>query len=266
MQTLNPQTWHYGLMAQYWAEVLVDAPELDFYARQIHNSGQPVLDIACGTGRLLVPLLERGVDIEGVDVSQDMLDLCARRAGEAGQEARLYNQPMHALDLPRRYRTVYLCGAFGLAGAPELDMETLRRCYQHLEHGGTLVFNLDAEYHRLDDWKYWTAEMRHSLPEPWPEQGNAKLMGDGTEIVLRFRLLELNPLDQTFTRQVRLEKWDGERRVAQEEYRLSGTMYFKNEVLLMLEKAGFRSVQVQGEYSGHAATPDHEELVFLAEK
>ncbi len=266
MQSPAPQTWHYGLMAQYWAEILVEAPELEFYASQIQRSGEPVLDVACGTGRLLVPLLERGVDIDGVDVSQDMLDRCKRRAEGLGLEPRLHNQAMHAINLPREYRTIYMCGAFGLAGNGELDMESLRRCFQHLQPGGALVFNLDAEYARLEDWAFWTAEKRRELPEPWPGEGARKSLPDGSELVVRFRRLDLNPLDQTYTRQVRLEKWQGGNRIASEEYTLSGCMYFKNEVLLMLERAGFRAVQVQGEYSGAPATPDHKELVFIAEK
>ena len=52
--------WHYGLMAERWAEFNTEAPEAPFFLREIARHGQPALDLACGTGRLLVPLLQAG--------------------------------------------------------------------------------------------------------------------------------------------------------------------------------------------------------------
>ncbi|MFN2169131.1 MAG: hypothetical protein ACK2U9_23095 [Anaerolineae bacterium] len=54
--------------------------------------------------------------------------------------------------------------------------------------------------------------------------------------------------------------------VISEEYTLQGNMYFKNEVMLMLETAGFGEITVQGDYSTEEATSEHHELVFTAIK
>lgn len=101
-----PQSWHYGLMAQWWAEFNVEAPELGYYKGAIERYGQPALDLACGTGRLLVPLLKDGLDVDGCDLSADMLACCRLRAERMELSPRLYLQAMHALDLPRRYRSI----------------------------------------------------------------------------------------------------------------------------------------------------------------
>jgi hypothetical protein len=66
--------------------------------------------------------------------------------------------------------------------------------------------------------------------------------------------------------QVRLEKWVSGERVAVEEYTLGGNMYFKNELVLMLEMAAFREITVRGDYTDEPATADHRELVFTATK
>ena len=77
----GPQTWHYGLIARWWAEFNVAAPEeLAFYRSIIEHHGQPALDLACGTGRLLLPLLRAGLDVDGCDLSPDMLALCREQA------------------------------------------------------------------------------------------------------------------------------------------------------------------------------------------
>jgi 2-polyprenyl-3-methyl-5-hydroxy-6-metoxy-1,4-benzoquinol methylase len=90
-----PTTWHHGLVADYWAAVNVDAPELDVYRQHLHS---PVLDAGCGTGRLLVPLREAGFDIDGCDASADMIERCRRRAPDAS----LWVSAVHELNPPRR--------------------------------------------------------------------------------------------------------------------------------------------------------------------
>ena len=114
-----------------------------------------MLDVACGSGRVLLPLLSAGVDVDGCDISQDMLDQCLANAHKLGLTPTLYAQPMDTFEIPRRYRTIYICDSFGLAGSRERDLDTLRRCYEHLEEGGALVVNLEAEYNSPDAWRRW---------------------------------------------------------------------------------------------------------------
>jgi SAM-dependent methyltransferase len=260
----EPLVWHYGLMAERWAEFNNDAPELPFFQEAITRFGQPVLDVACGTGRLLLPLLRAGMDIDGCDISGDMLRHCRKKAVTEGYSPHLHEQPMHAFDIPRRYKTIYICGSFGLSGSRESDLETLRRCYMHLENGGALLLNIQAEYTSQQAWDLWLPENRKTLPEPWPEKGEGRIASDGSEHFGQFRLVHVDPLEQSYTREVRLEKWSNRKLVTSEEYTLRGNMYFKNELLLMLKTAGFQEINVHGDYTDQLATADHEELVFTA--
>lgn len=91
-------------------------------------------------------MLQAGLDVDGCDLSGDMLAHCRKRAARLGHPPRLYEQPMHAFELPRTYRTITLCDSFGLAGSRENDLETLRRCHAHLEPSGALIVNTEAEY------------------------------------------------------------------------------------------------------------------------
>ena len=260
----DPKIWHYGLMAERWAEFLHDTPELEFMKQTIDRYGQPVLDLACGAGRLLLPLARSGVDIDGCDFSQDMLDQCARLARRDGLAPQLYQAPMDAIDLPRRYSTIYSIGSFGLAGSRSRDLATLKRCYEQLEPGGALMLNIQAEYTFPDAWEMWLPEYRATLPEPWPDDGRPRTASDGSEHRGYFRTTKLDPLNQCYSREVRLEKWvDGEL-VASEVYALDGQMYFKSEVVLMLQVAGFSDIRVNGDYRENPATPASEEIVFTA--
>ena len=262
--TDDPVVWHFGLMAEHWAEFSTEAQETPFFLKEITKYGQPVLDVGCGTGRVLLQLLRAGIDIDGCDISADMLKYCQNKATKEGFNPNLYNQPMHAFELPRKYKTIYLCDSLDLAGSHEKGLETLRRCYAHLENGGALLLNIQPGYTSPESWGLWLSEKRLRLPQPWPENGHRNIAADGSEHITRFRLLHVDPLEQNFTRQVRLEKWQSGKLIAAEEYTLRENMYLKNELLLMLKVAGFHEITVRGDYTDEPATAEHEELVFTA--
>lgn len=145
-----PRTWHYGLIAQYWAQFNDDfrPHEIPYFRRFIEDDGQPALDVGCGTGRLLIPYLRSGLDVDGCDVSPDMIALCREKAAREGLSPQLHVQPMHDLDMPRRYRTIYVCGAFGLGSTRDQDTEALRRFREHLDPVGRCSSTSRCRTHR----------------------------------------------------------------------------------------------------------------------
>ena len=185
-------------MARWWAEFNTSGPEIEYFQRFV-EAGQPALDVACGTGRLLIPYLRAGLDVDGCDISEDMLALCRDRAEREGLSPNLYAQAMHQLDLPRKYRTIFICGGFGLGGNRRHDEEALRRMYEHLEPGGALVLDNEVPYNDPDRWQYWLKEKRKELPEPWEEPWGRRPGSDGVEYQLRSRIVAVDPLSQQVT-------------------------------------------------------------------
>ena len=80
------------------------------------------------------------------------------------------------------------------------------------------------------------------------------------------RLVDFDPLEQLITNQLRVELWESGELVSEEEHTLKMHMYFKHELLMMLEKVGFGDITVQGDYTEVEATPEHNTLVFIASK
>jgi SAM-dependent methyltransferase len=96
--------------------------------------------VGCGTGRLLLDYLAAGIEIEGIDNSPEMLALCREKAARLGLAPVLYEQPVEAMELPRRYRTIIVpSSSFQLLVKRDDAAEAMRRMRDHLEPGGTLV-------------------------------------------------------------------------------------------------------------------------------
>jgi SAM-dependent methyltransferase len=253
-------TWHHGLMARWWANFNLDGPEIDYF-RPFIEAGQPALDAACGTGRLLVPWVAAGLDVDGVDASADMIACCREAAERVGRSPGLYVQPLHRLDLPRRYASIVVCGSYGLGAAREQDVEGLRRLLAHLEPGGLLALDyavgeIDAEW-----WRAW----RPAAPDPSPPApADRRLGADGFEYALRHRVVSVDADTRQMTREMQVWQWSDGDLVAHETHALVANVYTSPEIVDALGEAGFVDVQVVGGYHGGEPTGDEEFLVYLA--
>ena len=157
----EPEYEYYGMMAQTWDLFRGDTSnweDRNFYLEIIRESGEPALDVGCGTGRLLLDYMSQGVDIDGVDNSQDMLRHCQQKAEALGLHPSLFNGCMEALKLPHSYRTIIVpSSSFQLIVDPEKAQQAMKCFYNHLLPGGVLVMPFMLLWKRGDpvetDWK-----------------------------------------------------------------------------------------------------------------
>jgi SAM-dependent methyltransferase len=249
-----------GLGAVAWERFSGPEPGRDapFFARILQTNPGPALDVGCGIGRLLLPYLQAGYEIEGVEPSADMRTILQRTAAALGLEPVVYDQVMQALDLPRRYRTIIVpCGSFQLVVDRGEAFETLRRFHAHLDPDGVLVLTIHNMLGilgvKVEGTGEWGLRARQSL-------------GDGTELEKHARLEGVNLLDQTLRSTVRYRRLRGDL-VIEEQY-CNGDLrwYFRHELTLMLELVGFSEVRVTGTYTDTAPTDGDEVLCFVTTK
>ena len=253
-------TWHHGLIARWWANFNLDGPEIAFF-RSYVEAGQPALDVGCGSGRLLVPWVSDGLDVDGVDASADMIDACRAAADAAGCEPDLYVQSTDRLDLPRRYGAIVNCGAFGLGGSRSDDAEGLRRLRDHLLPGGVVA--LDYEVGEFDDdrWRGW----RPRPPVTTPPPEHARQLGrDGFSYALRHRVTSVDLAERSLTREMQAWQWHGDELVAHEAHDLVVNVYSSDEIVALLAAVGFVDVRVLGGYHGGAPAELDGFHVFVA--
>jgi SAM-dependent methyltransferase len=259
------QTWHYGLMARHWAERNTAGPEIAYFQQQIEHYGQPALDAGCGTGRLLIPYLQAGLDVDGCDVSADMLAYCEQQATREGLSPRLYRQALHELSTERRYQTIVACGVFGIGVSREQDFTALQRFYEHLLPGGALLLENYLPYGDARTWPLWRKDARDKLPEPWPDTildpPNA-----GGAAKMKHRLVAVDPLQQRLTREMRMLAFQDGQLVADDTRTLTENLYFCNELRALLERAGFTVEAEKGDWTDGDATPESDVIVFIARR
>lgn len=116
-----------------------DAAELPLIRDFLGHHPGPVIDLGCGSGRFLLPLLESGLDVEGVDCSPDMLALCRHYAEVNSLSPVLYQGDMQSISTGRSYHAA-LIPAFTLQILPNPSL-ALTNIHRHLRPGGGLYLS-----------------------------------------------------------------------------------------------------------------------------
>jgi SAM-dependent methyltransferase len=238
-----------GLIASSWDLLRGDTsdwPDRAFYREIILDDGQPALDVGCGTGRLLLDYLADGIDVDGVDVSPEMLALCRNKAVDLGLNPNLYQQSMEALNLGRTYRTIFVpSSSFQLVTDLSAALEALKRFHLHLKPGGTLVMSI--------------MDIASDSSEEW------QLIGEGVRpdddlLVRRWARSDYDPTAQLEHTEDRYELVKDGEVIASELYRRSPATraYTLDQITDMLLKTGYVNIRAVSGFTSQPASPDDE--------
>ncbi len=122
-------------------------PDIDFYVEAARASGGPVLEVGCGTGRILIPTARAGVEITGLDLSPHMLKVCRERVAAeppaVRARIRLVQADMRSFDLAQAFQLVTLpFRPFQHLTTVEDQLACLASIRRHLVDGGRLILDL----------------------------------------------------------------------------------------------------------------------------
>ncbi len=119
--------------------------DLDFYMEMAKQAGGEILDLACGTGRVTIPLAEAGLSVTGLDLSVEMLRRAEKKAAERGvlEKITFLQGDMRQFELGKQFSLIMIPfrSFLHLLHIHE-QMKALTAIRKHLAPGGKLVFNV----------------------------------------------------------------------------------------------------------------------------
>ncbi len=208
---------------------LFDGP---YYQGRLKGLDGPVLEAACGSGRLTIPLLEAGVAMEGFDRSAEMLAICATNAAARGLDLRLVQAGFDDFDMGRAYAAIIVpASSFILIDDFEAGVAALARFRDHLAPGGQLLLDIPP-------MSFFEAEGR---PRSWRAE-NGDLLTHESQIAVS------DPIAQRRVNRDRYERWRDGRLVEAEIEFFAYRVWGVKELEMALASVGFGEVEVCGNY------------------
>jgi ubiquinone/menaquinone biosynthesis C-methylase UbiE len=139
----------YATSAEFYDHVVPyqERSDVRFFVEAAQERGGPVLEVGCGTGRVLIPTARAGIDIVGLDISTHMLSVCRERlkseSAEVQDRIELVQGDMRAFNLPHRFKLVTLpFRPFQHLTTVDDQLACLRCIRHHLLQGGRLILDL----------------------------------------------------------------------------------------------------------------------------
>jgi SAM-dependent methyltransferase len=215
-----------------WLSARTD--DVGFYTGFFHGFPGTILELACGTGRILLPIAKAGVDIHGLDGSEDMLRLLRSKALREGlTRIQVYHQPMESFSLGTRFDAIFVTsGSFQLLTLPTDVVSSLACIRQHLTDSGFFL---------ADIFVPWDAIRAGETAAYQVIRDTARPNGERSIVLERFTVdLEKQIKRGTY----RYEFYDSNRLVSCITDDLAIRWYWKEEFRELLREAGFTQVQL----------------------
>lgn len=128
--------------------------DADFYVQFATEQGGSVLDLACGSGRLIPGLIEAGLEVVALDLSSEMTARAKTRLGSNASKVELHIADMRFFSFDQHFNTIIIPYCSLMYMHSDADrLAVFRRCYEHLLTGGYLVFDfLAGEVELTEGW------------------------------------------------------------------------------------------------------------------
>jgi SAM-dependent methyltransferase len=225
--------------------------DADFYRELAREGAGPVLELGCGTGRVLLRIAEDGFPCSGLDASRHMLD--ALRAKSRFPNLRLVHAPMQRFDLGHDRFTLIFAAfrVFQHLYTVEDQLACLACVRRHLAPGGRLAFDVFAP------------RLARMAAGSRPEEVDVRFELDG-ESVARFAAVTPDPVAQLLDVRFRYERSRDGVVVGSEQAHFRMRWFWRFELEHLLARAGFEEVMMYGDFDRRPIGPDTPAFIAVA--
>ena len=230
--------------------------DTEFYKNFIIRNAGPALEIGCGDGRLLIPYVQEGLEVEGLDLSPHMLAQCRKRALKKGLRVTLHEQAMQSLNINKKFSTIYVpYGSFMLLSDIQEARLALEKFNQHLTPNGTLLISLFLPF-------------SHDISVSPPEQNTWRIRRENMRedgcLVKCWEKSNFDMQKQIEHSEFLYEIIRDEQVIETEKEMFNLRWYRQSEFKDMLQQAGFSEIRCLSAYTDNPADPADIEFTFVA--
>ena len=234
---------------------------LDFYLELAYKYGAGgVVDIACGTGDVLLYLAEHGIDVDGTDISEEMCKVAAKKAEKMGMKLNIYCADMTKFRAGRKYSLAIIArSGFMHLPTPELQRAALLNIREQLVDGGILTLNtfdplpfLQVEQIRTssDDYKFRVEYVNI--------EGNREKI---------YNAITYNPVTQQMYGNWKFVTYDKNGEIIGERIRpIMMRQTYRQEMKWLTELCGFEVLEIFKDYKGKKADETPGNCIWLLSK
>lgn len=221
--------------------------DLEFYYDKLKHVTGDILEAGVGTGRLLIPYLQKGLTIEGVDLSNEMLQQCQKNLDNANIKGKIYQGDLTCLDLEKKFQAIIMpTGSFCLLPS-QIVADVLASFHAHLEKDGVLI--LDTE---LPSWFVKGEIDIQDIP-----------LGDMTGILFTGIAKDIDWYDQKVSYSHRYELVENGKVIETELSNFELNWYGIKEFTQLLKEAGFSDIRHE---VGYGDLKNDSLITFIAKK
>jgi SAM-dependent methyltransferase len=236
-------------------------PDVDFYVEEALTHGGPVLEVGCGTGRVLIPAARQGAEITGVDRSPRMLAQCRARLAEERPEVqknvKLVQADMRDFDLKTQFSLIMIpFRPLQHLVAVSEQLAALRAIHRHLAPGGRLVFDVFNP-----NLRYLVEDNSHER-----EDTAEVMLPDGRSFRRTSRVAAVHIADQYNEVELIYYVRGTDGKIERLVQGFPMRWYWRYEVEHLLTRCGFRVKAIFGDFNRSPLTDVSPEMIFMAER
>jgi SAM-dependent methyltransferase len=236
-----------------------------FYAGLARETGGPVLEIACGTGRVAIPIAREGFAVTGLDVVPGVLQLA--RSKSAGLPVRWVEDDARSFDLGERFRLVFLTGnAFQLFLTNEDQEALLGRGRAHLHEEGLFAFETrNPRWGGRGEGEEDRAGLFVDLETRAGEEARPSYVdAQGRDV----RVFDTRTYDHVaqILHWTTHQRWHEDGRERTKTTRIALRYTFPQELAALLDRNGFTLVRQYGDWNGEPLTADSRSIIVVCRR
>ncbi len=239
--------------------------EIEFFLKEAEKSGSPILELGCGTGRILIPIAEAGFEIVGLDSAPHMLRIAEEKLNgiepEVRNRIRLVEGDMRSFSLEQRFNLIIIpFRAFQHVLTSKEQQQSLDCIREHLEDDGRLI--IDTFDPKLDLLTAHTGLLGNAVKKykefNHPGSGNRVVAWESRSIDLAEQIISEEWIFEEFDK-------DGSS-VSRKSTSFQIRYIFRWEMMYLLELCGFSFEALYGDFKRGAFRHGGEQIWVVTKK